>query len=81
MEFAVESFESAAECMKPMFAAHKAELAVYDDIPLDPDFDFYKRAADAGLLTILTMRDGGDLAGYAVFIVRPHAHTGSIVGR
>jgi GNAT superfamily N-acetyltransferase len=72
--FAVEQYRDLIDEMKPLFVQHKDELAVYSDIPLDPDYDFYGKAADAGLLTFLTMRDEGVLAGYAVFIVRPHAH-------
>ena len=74
VEFAVEQYYDLIEEMKPMFVQHKDELAVYADIPLDPDYDFYERATAAGLLTLLTVRDEGILAGYAVFLVRPHAH-------
>lgn len=72
--FAVETYESLLDDIKPMLVPHKDELAVYEDIPLDPDYDFYRRAGEAGLLTFLTVREEGVLIGYAIFIVRLHAH-------
>ena len=74
VEFAVEKYADVIEEMRPMLVAHKDELAVYSDIPLDPDMAFYEKANSIGLLTFLTMRSHGVLMGYAIFVVRPHAH-------
>lgn len=54
--------------------AHYAELAIYRDIPLDPDVEAYCRLEDQGLLRCYTARLGSQLIGYAVFLVGPNLH-------
>jgi GNAT superfamily N-acetyltransferase len=77
--FAIEPYAQIIEDMKPMFAEHWRELALYQDsIPLDPDYEFYEAAANAGLLTFFSVRLDGALVGYAVFMGReknPHYKT------
>lgn len=61
---------------EPLLRAHWAEVAHYDDIPLDPDVAVYVATQNAGALRYYTIRDtaDGSLLGYAVFFVRAHPH-------
>ena len=72
--FAVETYDQIIEEIKPMLPEHWAELAVHKDIPLDPDFEFYRRAHEAGMLLFLTCRKEGALIGYAIWVVKTHPH-------
>ncbi|MDE2096654.1 MAG: GNAT family N-acetyltransferase [Patescibacteria group bacterium] len=73
-DFAVETYAQVIDEIGPMLPAHWAELAVHKDIPLDPDFDFYKKADEIGLLEIMTVRKDGVLIGYALWVVKRHPH-------
>lgn len=53
---------------------HWREIAYYEDIPLDVDWNFYQEADKRGLLRIFTVRDGEELVGYAVYLVRHAPH-------
>lgn len=70
-----ESYVEAVGDVRPLFREHFEELATYQDVPLDPDFDLYRAGDDAGTLRIYTARtvDGG-LVGYAIYWVRGHPH-------
>lgn len=73
--FAVESFDDIIDEIRPLLPLHWRELAAYPDIPLNPDFEFYKRAGDAGHIRYYTARLGAGLIGYAIFTVVPrHPH-------
>lgn len=62
------------EEMKTLFPLHYDELCVTKDFPLTPDYDAYKRLADAGMLRCVTVRADEEMIGYAIFIVQPHLH-------
>ena len=58
-----------------LITAHWREIAVWQDIPLDPDWVTYDALEKAGLLVIYTVRtENNKLVGYAVFIMRKHIH-------
>lgn len=59
---------------KPLLEAHWREIATWQDIPLDPEWEMYTLAEDAGHLRTYTFRDHGELKGYAVFFVRQNLH-------
>lgn len=58
----------------PLLARHWEEVAHYQDIPLEPDREVYEGLEARGQLRCFTARDCGQLAGYAVFLVRPNMH-------
>lgn len=58
----------------PLLEAHYRELAHYQDIPLDPDYERYYEAQRHGALRIYTARSQKFLIGYAVYVVRPGVH-------
>lgn len=82
LKYAAEPFAGVIEEAKPLLAEHWKEIAVYKDIPLDPDYAFYAKLSEIGALVVYTVRDEapakedglGILIGYSVFVLRPHAH-------
>jgi len=62
------------EEMKVLFPLHYDELCVTKDFPLSPDYDAYKRLADAGMLRCITVRADEEVIGYAIFVIQPHLH-------
>ena len=61
--------------MAPMLVEHWKEVAMYqDEIPLDPDWDFYASVDDLGVLQTFTCRDEGKLIGYFLFFCKSHPH-------
>ena len=76
MDFALEPLTPVLQQdLGPVIAAHKDEIAHYQDIPLDPDWPVYYAAQETGALRPFTMRDEtGALQGYAVYFVRPNIH-------
>lgn len=66
--------ERIADCLpdlRPLLQAHWREVAHYQDIPLNPDFDFYRTSPN---LRCVTVRDDGELTGYAIFGVGRNKH-------
>ena len=60
--------------MRPMLEDHWRECAHFDDIPLDPDFDAYLMAHRMGKVRLFTVRDYGELVGYALFFLGNMQH-------
>ena len=60
--------------MEVLFSLHYEELCVTKDFPLVPDYDAYKKLADAGMLRCITVRADDEVIGYAIFIIQPHLH-------
>ena len=60
---------------KPLLEKHWREIAVHQDIPLDPEYSLYDTLGDSGLMVCYTIRDDSrSMVGYAVFFIRPHMH-------
>ena len=57
--------------IRPLLVEHWREIAHYQDIELDPDWEFYRAAKT---VRVFTARDGGRLVGYGVFFVGPNKH-------
>lgn len=66
------------EELKPLFEKHYLEIAHYQDIPLDPDYDQYVKVEGTGCLRVFTAREFIDnaehLVGYCIFFIRPNLH-------
>lgn len=61
--------------IKPLLEKHWEEIAVNQDkIKLNPDWETYASLEESGMLKIFTARDGEQLIGYFVVIVRRHIH-------
>ena len=69
-----EDYFEVIEEGKNILPEHKAELALYDDIPLNPEYEVYETLAKKGLLSLYTVRVAGEMVGYAVYFVRKHHH-------
>ena len=62
--------------IKPLLEMHWREIAHYQDIPLEPLWDWYQRAPG---VRVFTARLNGELIGYVVFGIGPSKHySGSI---
>ena len=70
--FAHESVADVRSEIEPLLAMHWREIAHYQDIPLDPDWDFYLMSPS---VRVFTARDGGRLIGYGVFFIGPSRHS------
>lgn len=63
------------EELQPLLEKHWAEIAVYKDIPLDPNWEWYAGAVAKGAIRAYTMRtDEGELVGYAAFAIGYNRH-------
>jgi len=62
------------EELEKLFPLNYEELCVTKDFPLAPDYDAYKRLAQAGMLRCITVRADEEVVGYAIFIIQPHLH-------
>jgi len=60
--------------IEPLLHMHFAEIAHYQDIPLDPDIGFYREVEKAGVLRLFTARTNGLLVGYETLCVRKSIH-------
>lgn len=58
----------------PLTQQHYAELAHFQDIPLNPDRQSYEIAEAHGSLRTFVLRDAGRLIGYAIFFVARNSH-------
>jgi len=66
--------------VKPLLYEQWREIANYqDEIPLDVDYDFYRKMEAQKKLVWLTARLDGELIGYSVFILIRHPHYQSTV--
>ncbi len=71
---AKENYFDVIEEGKRILPEHKEELAIYQDIPLNPDYEVYETLARKGMMALYTVRVGGEMVGYAVYFVRKHHH-------
>jgi len=69
----VDGFEFIDEFEK-LFPEHYEELCVTKEFSYEPDYEAYKRMAQAGMLRCITCRNDEQLIGYIIFIVTPHLH-------
>ena len=69
--FAREQVSDVIEEIKPLLSLHWREIAHYQDIELDPDWDFYRRNP---AIRVFTARVDNALIGYGVFFIGPNRH-------
>lgn len=77
IEIKRERYADFIDDVKALLPSHWKELALYqDDIPLAPDYDFYRRADFSGMLVFMAMRTKQErlLVGYAVYFIKAHHH-------
>lgn len=72
--FSRESVLAVEEEIKPLLFKHWQEIAHYKDIPLDPDWGYYKMLDEKGFLGVYTARENGVLIGYSIYAVKPNPH-------
>jgi hypothetical protein len=73
--FSTESLDQVIGEVNPLLELHYQELCMNKEVvKLDPIWPQYRAVEQAGKLAIYTVRDEGDLVGYAAFFVTPHMH-------
>ena len=73
--FQTETLDAVRGEVLPLLQAHFEEIAHFQDIPLDPEWEVYDALEMNGALRIYTVRDNdATLVGYAVFFVRRSPH-------
>ena len=77
--YQIEDFVDVYDEAIPLLQDHYEEIATIKDIsPLEPDYDKYLAMDKAGMIRIMTARDGWDLVGYFVTFVHPSLHYRSL---
>lgn len=69
-----EDYFDVIEEGKKILPEHKSELSIYQDIPLNPEYEVYESLARKGMMALYTVRVAGEMVGYAVYFVRKHHH-------
>ena len=66
--------------LKPLlYDMHVEVEGLAEQFPLDPDYDRYELMQENDILRIHIARDDGDIIGFMVSIVAPHAHHKDVV--
>jgi hypothetical protein len=79
-DYRVEKMMDVLDEFKNLSVHHWMEIANYQDkIPLEPDWDKYRKIEEAGMLMFMTVRVSGSMVGYCAFIITPHLHYKSCV--
>ena len=69
----VDGFQFVDE-FERLFPLHYEELCVTKEFPYEPNYEAYKKCANAGVLRCITCRADEELIGYIIFFVTPHLH-------
>ena len=70
-----ESFDQVIADIKPLLEKHWEEIALHKEvIKLNPDYAKYESMCKAGIMKIITARDGLKLAGYCIMLLYYHMH-------
>lgn len=79
MIYAQEKYEDIIKDIKPLIEEHYHEIAKYQDIPLNPEWDTYQKMSDLGVLKCFSCRleDSNELVGYGIYLVKHHLHYSS----
>ncbi len=70
----VESYANCLPELKAIYPDHWRELAVDQDIPLEPNYPGYAKLDEAGCVLLVTLRDGAKLAAYFIGFLFPEMH-------
>jgi hypothetical protein len=73
-QFSRETSATVIDEIKPLLDAHYAEIAHYQDIPVNVAYEKYLAVEALGRLRIYTVRSRGELVGYAIFTLAPSLH-------
>jgi GNAT superfamily N-acetyltransferase len=79
VQFSEERFSDLRTEGAALFEAHWREAATDHAVPLDVNWDAYRAFEDVGGVVTITARRGGELVGYAVYIVAPHPRYRSLI--
>ncbi len=54
--------------------SHKKEVAPYQELVLNPDWDYYERLEDEDMFVIFTAKNGDNLVGYVAYFISNSLH-------
>ena len=75
MNIGIEKIDDVRAEIQALIEAHWREIAVWQDIPLAPNWDIYYQLEKSNSMVTYTVRDDANtLVGYAVFFMRSHIH-------
>ena len=75
MEFKKERYSEQLVCeLLSLLQQHHEEVSHCPDVPIEPDFNIYRKMEDMGILRIFTARENGEIVGYSVFFVSASIH-------
>lgn len=79
IQFAKEDVLGPATEMESLLELHFEECSNLKMFQLDPDWARYCALEEGGMIHVFTVRDGGILVGYAVFLLTTHMHHQGLV--
>ena len=75
IQYKEEQYDDVIDEIKPLLDRHYEEIALDKDvIKLNPDYSAYKSMNMRGVIKIVTARQGDELIGYCICVVKPHLH-------
>lgn len=74
MKFSEETVSVVFEEGMDLLFQHYKEVSAFQDIALEPDIKQYHAAEAAGAIKTFTVREEGELVGYAAFFIQSNAH-------
>lgn len=74
MTFQEEKLKNCLDEAKPLLYAHYKEIAHYQDIEFNPDYEMYLKMDEAGIIKSYSVRENGVMIGYAVFFIKRNLH-------
>ena len=75
LNIGIEKIDDVRAEIQALIEAHWREIAVWQDIPLAPNWDMYYQLEKSNSMVTYTVRDDANtLVGYAVFFMRSHIH-------
>lgn len=67
-----ESFSECLDELHALFRLHWNEMVEFQDMPFEPDLEFY---CNSPSVRLFTARTNGDVIGYAIFFVSRNTHS------
>lgn len=74
MEFNQERFDDIIDEALPIFKEHLKEVWVYSDMPLDLNYNVYRKMCAGGTYVIYTARVENKLVGYSAYVIHESLH-------
>lgn len=74
MEFSQERFDDVIDEAYALLEKHLKEVWIYPDMPLDLNYNMYKRMDAGGTYMVYVARVDKKIVGYSAYIISPNLH-------